>query len=224
MSKYVCPICGYVYDEAMGDAKGGIAPGTRWEDVPENWVCPLCRAPKSDFGPQQAKQEAAPVETGHVDELRQLTAMEASILCSNLARGCEKQYKPEEQSLFAQLAAFFRQSAEAESGPSYDRLLADVEQDISVHIPHANAVAAAAKDRGALRALVWNEKVSRMLKSLLSRYQREGEKMLENTGVWVCTICGFVYIGNEPPELCPVCKVPPWKFEKIEENEGGQTA
>ena len=63
-----------------------------------------------------------------------------------------------------------------------------------------------------------------MLKSLLSRYQREGEKMLENTGVWVCTICGFVYIGNEPPELCPVCKVPPWKFEKIEENEGGQTA
>ena len=73
MSKYVCPICGYVYDEAMGDTKGGIAPGTRWEDVPESWVCPLCRAPKSDFGPQQAKQEAAPVETGHVDELRQLT-------------------------------------------------------------------------------------------------------------------------------------------------------
>ena len=39
--------------------------------------------------------------------------------------------------------------------------------------------------------------------------------MLENTGVYVCTICGFVYIGNELPEVCPVCKVPNRKFERI---------
>ena len=42
------------------------------------------------------------------------------------------------------------------------------------------------------------------------------KKMLENTGVWVCTVCGFVYVGNAAPDLCPVCKVPSWKFEKVE--------
>ena len=55
-----------------------------------------------------------------------------------------------------------------------------------------------------------------MLLSLVSRYLREGEAMLEGTDVWVCPTCGFVYIGSEAPELCPVCKVPAWKFEKIE--------
>lgn len=40
--------------------------------------------------------------------------------------------------------------------------------------------------------------------------------MIENTGVYVCTICGFIYIGDTPPDLCPVCKVQNWKFEKVE--------
>lgn len=71
-------------------------------------------------------------------------------------------------------------------------------------------------DRGALRALTWSEKVTRMLQSLLARYEAEGDKMLENTCVYVCSVCGFVYVGDEPPTLCPVCKVPAWKFEKAE--------
>ena len=40
--------------------------------------------------------------------------------------------------------------------------------------------------------------------------------MLEGTGVYVCTICGFVFLDDEPPAMCPVCKVPSWKFEKVE--------
>ena len=43
----------------------------------------------------------------------------------------------------------------------------------------------------------------------------EGDVMLENTGIYVCTICGFVYIGDDLPEVCPVCKVPNRKFERI---------
>ena len=58
--------------------------------------------------------------------------------------------------------------------------------------------------------------MTRILKSLLTRYEKEGDAMLEHTGVYVCTICGFIYIGDTPPEICPVCKVPNWKFEKIE--------
>ena len=48
MKKYVCP-CGYVYDPEIGDPDSGIAPGTAWEDVPEDWVCPICGLSKDMF-------------------------------------------------------------------------------------------------------------------------------------------------------------------------------
>ncbi|MEE4292939.1 MAG: rubredoxin [Lysobacterales bacterium] len=47
--KWVCIICAWVYDEEAGAPDEGIAPGTRWEDVPEYWVCPDCGAGKDDF-------------------------------------------------------------------------------------------------------------------------------------------------------------------------------
>lgn len=47
--KYICNICGYVYDPAVGDPDGGIAPGTAFEDIPDDWVCPVCGAAKSNF-------------------------------------------------------------------------------------------------------------------------------------------------------------------------------
>jgi rubredoxin len=47
--KWVCNVCGYVYDEELGDPDHGIAPGTAWEDVPDDWECPECNASKSDF-------------------------------------------------------------------------------------------------------------------------------------------------------------------------------
>ncbi len=49
MDKYVCTLCGYEYAPAIGDPDNGIAPGTAFEDLPEDWVCPLCGASKSDF-------------------------------------------------------------------------------------------------------------------------------------------------------------------------------
>jgi len=47
--KWVCIVCGYVYDEELGDPDHGIAAGTAWEDVPDDWECPECGAAKSDF-------------------------------------------------------------------------------------------------------------------------------------------------------------------------------
>ena len=49
MNRYQCLTCGYVYEEALGDPVTGIRPGTRWEDVPDDWVCPECGTPKSEF-------------------------------------------------------------------------------------------------------------------------------------------------------------------------------
>ena len=49
MKKYVCGVCGFVYDESTGNPEAGIAPGTKWEDVPNDWECPVCGASKKDF-------------------------------------------------------------------------------------------------------------------------------------------------------------------------------
>lgn len=49
MRKYECIVCGYIYDEQLGDPDSGIAPGTRWEDIPEDWSCPECGVGKDDF-------------------------------------------------------------------------------------------------------------------------------------------------------------------------------
>ena len=49
MDKYVCNVCGYVYNPAEGDPENGVAPGTEWDKVPDDWVCPVCGAPKADF-------------------------------------------------------------------------------------------------------------------------------------------------------------------------------
>ena len=49
MKKYVCEVCGYVYDPAVGDPDNGVAPGTAFEDLPDDWVCPLCSVGKDQF-------------------------------------------------------------------------------------------------------------------------------------------------------------------------------
>ena len=215
MNQYICSICSYTYDEAKGIPEAGIAPGTKWKDLPEDWKCPLCGADKSQFR-EKAEQPtaAATLEKPHME--KELSPMEMSIICSNLARGCEKQYLPRQAEDFRKLAAFFRSKAEPVQEASFQKLLSLIEHDLAVGYPYGNAVSAEKPDRGALRCQVWSEKVTRMLKSLLTRYESEGDKMLENTGVWVCTVCGFVYVGNAAPDLCPVCKVPSWKFEKVE--------
>lgn len=49
MRKFMCLVCGYIYDEAEGWPDDGIAPGTKWEDVPEDWCCPECGSTKDEF-------------------------------------------------------------------------------------------------------------------------------------------------------------------------------
>jgi rubredoxin len=49
MDKYVCSVCGYVYDPEVGDPDNGIAPGTAFEDLPDDWECPVCGVGKDMF-------------------------------------------------------------------------------------------------------------------------------------------------------------------------------
>ncbi len=52
MKKYVCKLCGYVYDPAVGDPDNNVPPGTAFDKLPENWVCPVCGAGKEEFEPE----------------------------------------------------------------------------------------------------------------------------------------------------------------------------
>lgn len=51
MNSYVCEVCGYIYDPAAGDPDEGIGPGTAFDDLPDDWVCPECGVGKGDFAP-----------------------------------------------------------------------------------------------------------------------------------------------------------------------------
>jgi rubredoxin len=53
MKKYVCDVCGYVYDPEAGDPDNGIKPGTSFEDLPADWVCPLCGVGKDEFSAEE---------------------------------------------------------------------------------------------------------------------------------------------------------------------------
>jgi rubredoxin len=214
MKQMVCSVCSYLYDEAKGIPEANIFPNTKWEDLPADWKCPWCGAGQDAFHENKNIVNEEKLENPHVD--KELSAIEMSIICSNLAQGCEKQYLYEQSKLFFELAVFFKSKAEYADKKGIAELLQLINKDIEINYPYANAVASEKADRGALRALSWSEKVTRMLQSLLSRYEREGERMFENTSVYVCTVCGFVYLGDAAPQLCPVCKVPNWKFEKIE--------
>ena len=211
--RYVCPICGYIYDEA--------AEGVPFDSLPDSWGCPLCGAPKLMFEPEAAPEPpkpqpaAVPLAAGD-DDMQPLSAGALAALCSNLARGCEKQYHEEEAQLFRKLADYFTSITPAVPDASVEALAALFQDDLSAGYPALKAAAQAGQDRGTQRICVWGEKVTNMLRSLLEQYQAEGEALLAGTPIWVCTVCGFVYIGEAPPQLCPVCKVPAWKFEQIE--------
>jgi len=216
MKVYVCSVCGFEYDEAAGLPDSGISPGTKWEDLPDGWECPLCGAPKGAFEVKTVEKVSAAPVGGETPARRAggMTAGQMSALCSNFAKGCEKQYRTEESALFAELAAYFEGRMQRPQDADLSSLAAKVSEDLPSY-PAANAVAAEKADRGALRALKWGEKVTTIGQSVLRRYDGKGAALLENTNIHVCEICGFVYIGDAPPDVCPVCKVPKLKIATV---------
>ncbi len=208
--RYICQICGYIYD----DEKEKIP----FHQLPDDWKCPICKAGKSDFKAEELKNTIEPVNINTASaDMKKLSAGQLAAVCSNLARGCEKQYKFEESRLFGELAAYFSTITPAVNDASVESLAQILQEDIEYY-PIVRVAADQNNDRGAARVCVWGEKVTRMLSSLVNRYLQEGEAMLADAEIWICTVCGFVYIEKEPPSICPVCKVPSHKFEKVEER------
>jgi rubrerythrin len=218
MQEYICGICGYVYREAEHGP---------WQDLPADWRCPICNASTSSFTPQGAAKTTdmpAPIATDAIPAalVEDETPAQASALtpgliaaiCSNLARGAEKQYLDRESQLFTLLAEYYTAQTPLPTDANLAGLREALAADIAESLPGAKAAAQQKPDRGALRVTVWAEKVSLILSSLLKRYQQEGA-FFAQTNMHVCSICGYVHVADAPPEICPVCKVPQFKFVKV---------
>ncbi|MEG1790818.1 MAG: rubredoxin [Clostridia bacterium] len=215
MKKYVCSICGYIYDEQIETVK--------FVDLPENWVCPLCGAPKGAFNliveannDNANDKQVADVKTksSNIKSDRPLSNAELNVLCANLAKGCEKQYKATEAALFSEIAEFYKKHSDNANG-SIDEISKRLNDDLASNFPNAFSQAKTDEDRGALRVLTWSEKVSKIVDSLIARYKKEGVSFLQNSKIFVCEICGFIYIGDDAPEICPICKVPKFKIHEV---------
>lgn len=229
MARYICSVCGYVYDEEKE--------GRRWNELPETWVCPWCGAPKSAFNRQesfedstkaQEEKEKRPKKKASEVEDKSMPSVEEvldggrdefgimAVVCSNLARACEKQYMDEEAELFRRIGEYFDKRRPKIKESELDDLVEFVVNDLSIGYPGALSEARQNRDSGAERAILWNQKATNILKSVLERYELMGDKLLKGTNIYVCQVCGFVYIGDNPPEVCPICKVPRLKIHRIE--------
>ncbi len=155
-----------------------------------------------------------------MDTLSQLymedTSEVLSVLFSNLSKACTKQLRLEEAELFNKLSLYFENKMSTLKENVISDIGALIKADLDLKYGNAMNVAKMEKDRGALRALTWGEKATRIQNSVLSRYEKQKDELLKNKNVFVCEICGYIHIGDEAPDICPICKVPKFKFSKIE--------
>lgn len=211
--RYKCGVCGYIYD----DDKEPVP----FNELPDDWVCPVCGEGKEGFEPmdEEVPVTATPAPAVEVtgweeDGLNELSAGQLSAICSNLARGCYKQHLDKESALFAEIAEYYERHSVKAQYEGIDGILTLLNNDLGI-MNIGKIQAAEMSDRGALRVLTWSEKVSLIAKSIIERYKVD-PSFIEKTNVYVCDICGFIYIGDNPPDVCPVCKVPGFLILKID--------
>ena len=211
MRKYRCTICGYIYDDSKEKVK--------FVDLPDDWKCPACGAPKSLF--EEIKEEKEKIKEEEKveiieevdDDLRELSNYEISLICSNLAKASEKQYLEEEKDLFRELSKYYEELESAKTG-SLDDVINMVNSDIN-SFSKAMEVFSKYDDRGAKRVVNWASKSTNIMKVVIDTYKEKGIDYIKNTKIWVCDICGFIYVGDNPPKVCPVCRVPSVKILEV---------
>ena len=211
MRKYRCTICGYIYDDSKEKVK--------FVDLPDDWKCPACGAPKSLF--EEIKEEKEKIKEEEKveiieevdDDLRELSNYEISLICSNLAKASEKQYLEEEKDLFRELSKYYEELESAKTG-SLDDVIDMVNSDIN-SFSKAMEIFSKYDDRGAKRVVNWTSKSTNIMKVVIDTYKEKGIDYIKNNKIWVCDICGFIYVGDNPPKVCPVCRVPSVKILEV---------
>ena len=138
MKKYLCTVCGHVYDEDAGDEKANIPQKTAFESLPEKWTCPVCGAFQLQFREitdQNKTEETIPKKAPN------LSALKNSVICSNLAKACEKQHKTDSAAVYHSLAREFKEAVPKPDTVSFSALQKECVHDIASLVPIAKKVA-----------------------------------------------------------------------------------
>ncbi|MFA5570860.1 MAG: rubredoxin-like domain-containing protein [Sphaerochaetaceae bacterium] len=138
-----------------------------------------------------------------------------SAIYSNAAKAAEKQMRFEEATLFSDLSAHFDGKSEKKSATSIDEVKPFITEDLTSLYKEAEALALKEGERGVLRCTTWGKKVTAIHKSLLDRYEKQGDALLEGNNVYVCEACGFINVSPAVPQICPICKAPASRFLQI---------
>ena len=132
---------------------------------------------------------------------------------SNLAKAAERQQRVAVAERYGRLSALLAGGAEA--GGTLAALRAEVAEDVEQCYPALQSAGTEVADHGVLRAVKWGEKVTTSQRALLDRYASKGEELLEGKQLFVCEACGFIFLGTEPPPVCPACKAPSSRFSAV---------
>ncbi len=262
MRKYVCDVCKWEYKEAEGLPEQGIAPGTKWEDLPEDFVCPICGAGKGKF--QKKEPPAAPAAVFDKKVTRSFsyglfvltardgekdngciinTAIQAASepLCVAIAvnkanythdmilrTGAFNLSFLTEESEFAVYQNFgFRSGRDAEKleGIPFRRSANGIAYLTEACNAYLSGKVTKTVDLGShtlfLAEVTGGEVLSKAPSVTYAYYfahiKPKPEARKEKKTGWVCTICGYVYEGEDLPAdfICPICKHPASDFQKL---------
>jgi rubrerythrin len=140
-------------------------------------------------------------------------------LFGNFAVGSGKTLHPNRQRIFTALAESFKvaEGTRSDAVGLLDSMKATIESELAEQkYDTALEVAREAGERGAMRCFTWGKKVTAIQRSLINRYKKQGEELRKaGDDFYVCDACGFIFLGSEPPEICPACKAPSFRFNKI---------
>jgi len=131
---------------------------------------------------------------------------------SNLAKASTKQQLHESAGYLTDLAEKFTAAA---AGGDLSSLKDQLVVDLDSWYPSLTTAGTDLRDRGVLRALKWGEKVTKAQRALIDRYAAKGEALLADSDLYVCEACGFIFVGTEAPDICPVCKAPSVRFSLV---------
>lgn len=148
-------------------------------------------------------------------EHTQYSAQSMAAICSNMVKACEKQMRTTEMELFKQLQSYYEKKVASTEPEGFSDLSGYITDDVADRYEELAGRASALGDRGSLRCMTWGKKVTSIHKSVLARYEKQGDSLLEGNNLYVCEACGFIAVAPSVPPLCPICKAPASRFMKI---------
>jgi rubrerythrin len=152
-----------------------------------------------------------------------------SLIFSNFEQVARKQRRLNQERIFSALSRSLeiqaqRMGAEHDGAASIDRFLDDfqgvLEEDINKNYEECAVTAEQLGVRGSQRAIIWGKKVTTIQNSLIKKYKTTPNFLPEGQKIHMCEACGFVMIGEVPPQICPVCKAPAGRFVSIKSGKG----